>query len=274
MFFFERNLYSFSKGCVKLNIFKQLIVSLYSPKDISSFVKQGIGKTILYVLLLTLISLLPTFYLFNTSVINEIEDLQETLKNNLPAFVIENGELVSDETAPLTINKNDLTVIFDSTGTITSDVARASSNSIHMLKDELVYTMAGQSQSFPYSLLTDTLTKEDLVELTSSMDSLLPIILPLTSVTIYLFSSISKCIGVSFLALIGLALKNIVSADLTYGKLWRLSAYSVTLPTIFFMIMEALKTFVPNGFFIYWLVAIIMLVLVIKEFSSSQQKSS
>ena len=81
MFFFERSLYSFSKGCVKLNIFKQLIVSLYSPKDISSFIKQGIGKTILYVLLLTLISLLPTFYLFNTSVINEIEDLQETLKN-------------------------------------------------------------------------------------------------------------------------------------------------------------------------------------------------
>jgi len=274
MFFFERSLFSFSKGCVKLNIFKQLIVSLYSPKDISSFIKQGIGKTILYVLLLTLISLLPTFYLFNTSVINEIEDLQETLKNDLPSFVIENGELVSDETAPLTINKNDLTVIFDSTGTITSDDARASSNSIHMLKDELVYTMAGQSQSFPYTLLTDTLTKEDLVELTSSMDSLLPIILPLTSVMIYLFSSISKCIGVSFLALIGLALKNMVSADLTYGKVWRLSAYSVTLPTIFFMIMEALKTFVPNGFFIYWLVAIIMLVLVIKEFSSSQQKSS
>ena len=75
------------------------------------------------------------------------------------------------------------------------------------------------------------------------------------------------------LSLIGLALKNIVSADLTYGKLWRLSAYSVTLPTIFFMIMEGIKAFVSNGF-LFWLVAIIMLVLVIKEFSSSQQKSS
>lgn len=259
---------------MKLNIFKQLIVSFYSPKDISSFLKQGIGKTILYVLLLTLISLLPTFYLFNSSVINEMENLQETLKNDLPSFTIENGELVSDETAPITINKSDLTVIFDSTGTITSDDARASSNSIHMLKDELVYTIAGQSQSFPYSLLSDTLTKEDLTELTSSMESLLPIILPLTSVTIYLFSFISKCIGVSFLALIGLVLKNMVRSDLKYGQLWRLSAYSVTLPTIFFMIMEALKTFVPNGFFIYWLVAIIMLVLVIKETSSSEQKNS
>ena len=81
----------------------------------------------MYVLLLTLISLLPTFYLFNTSVINGIEDLQETLKNDLPSFVIENGELVSDETAPITINKSDLTVIFDSTGTITSDDAKTSS---------------------------------------------------------------------------------------------------------------------------------------------------
>ena len=259
---------------MKLNIFKQLIVSLYSPKDISSFIKQRMSKTIFYVLLLTLISLLPTFYLFNTSIINEMGDLQETIKN-LPSFVIEDGDLVSDETAPITINQNDLTVIFDSTGTVTSDDAKASSNSIHLLKNEVVYTMAGQSQTIPYTLLTDmTLTKEDLIELISSMNSLLPIILPLTSVAIYLFSSISKCIGVSFLALIGLALKNMMKSDLTYGQLWRLSAYSVTLPTIFFMIMEALKIFVPNGFFIYWLVAIIMLILVIKEISSSQQTNS
>jgi hypothetical protein len=260
---------------VKLNIFKQLIVSLYSPKDISSFIKQGMGKTILYVLLLTLISLLPTFYLFNNAIINELEDLQETVKNDLPSFVIENGELISDETTPLTINKNDLTVIFDSTGTITSDDAKSSSNSIHLLKNEVVYTMAGQSQTIPYSLITDTtLTKEDLIELAVSMESLLPIVLPLTSVVIYLFSSISKCIGVSFLALFGLALKNIFRTELTYGQLWRLSAYSVTLPTIFFMIMEALKTYVPGGFLIYWLVATIMLILVIKEIPSSQQKNS
>lgn len=237
--------------------------------------KQGIGKTILYVLLLTLIALLPTFYYFNTSIINEMEDLQDTFKNDLPSFVIENGELVSDEPAPITVNKSDLTLVFDSTGTVTIDDAKASSNSVYMLKNEMVYTLAGQSQAIPYSVLTDlTLTKEDLVEITSSMDSLLPIILPLTSIAIYLFSAIGKYIGVSFLALIGLALKNMLRVELTYGQLWRLSAYSVTLPTIFFAIMEALKTFVPSGFFIYWLVAIIMLILVIKEIPSSDEEET
>lgn len=255
-----------------MNIFKQLIVSIYSPKTISTFRKQGIGKTILYVFLLTLISLLPSFYLFSTTIINETEVLQETIHNDLPPFTIENGELVSEETAPITINKNDLTIMFDSTGAVTSEEARNTTNSVFILKNELIYTIAGQSQSMPYSVLTNmTITKDDLIELTSSMDSLLPIFLSIMGVVVYLFSTAGKLIGVSFLALIGLFMNNILRKDLKYGELWRLSAYSVTLPTIFFMIMEALRTIVPSGFFIYWFVAIIMLVLVMKEIFSSEE---
>jgi len=257
-----------------MNIFKQLIVSLYSPKDISAFRQQGIGKTILYVFLLTLISLLPTLYFFSTTTINGVNILRDTIQNDLPAFTIENGELLSDKTAPVTINKNDLTILFDSTGTVNQEDARRTTNSIFFLKNELTYTIGGQSQSMPYSMFNNmTITKDDLLELTSSMDSFLPILLPIISVVIYLFSTISKFIGVSFLALIGLALKNMLGKEIKYGRLWRLSAYSVTLPTIFFMIMDSLQTIVPSGFFIYWFVSIIILILVLKEIPSSKMIS-
>ncbi|WP_338470262.1 DUF1189 domain-containing protein [Niallia sp. XMNu-256] len=257
-----------------MNIFKQLIVSLYSPKQISTFRKQGIGKTILYVFLLMFVSLLPTFYLFSTTIINEIENLQDTLNNDLPPFTIENGELISEELTPITINKNDLTILFDSTGTVTSEDAGNTTNSIYILKNEIIYTFAGQSQSMPYSTFTGmTITKDDLIDLTSTLDNILPIFIPILCLVIYLFSTASKLIGISFLALIGLMLKNMLGKDLKYGQLWRLSAYSVTLPTIFFMIMEALKTIVPSGFLIYWFVAIIMLVLVMKEIQSSTSEN-
>ncbi len=253
-----------------MNIFKQLLLSLYSPQKISTFRKQGIGKTILYVFLLTFVSLLPSFYLFSTTIINEIENLQDTLNNDLPPFTIENGELISDETTPITINKNGLTILFDSTGTVTSEDAGNTTNSIYILKNEIIYTFAGQSQSMPYSAFTNMIiTKDDLIDLTSTMDKVLPIFIPILCVVIYLFSTASKLIGVSFLALVGMVLKNMLGKELKYGQLWRLSAYSVTLPTIFFMIMEALRTIVPSGFLIYWFVAIIMLVLVIKEIPSS-----
>ena len=249
-----------------MNIFKQLIVSLYSPKDISTFRTQGIGKTILYVFFLTLFSLLPTIYFFSTTVVNDFKIIQNTIQNELPPFTIENSELTSEELAPITINQDDFTIMFDSTGTVTNEDARNTNNSIYILKNELIYTFAGQSQSLPYTFLEGTpLTKDNIMELTSTMESILPIFIPIVLVIIYLFSIVGKFIGVSFLALFGLILNNTLRKNLKYGQLWRLSAYSITLPTIFFMIMEILRTIVPNGFFIQWFVAIIMLVLVLKE---------
>ena len=80
-----------------MNIFKQLIVSLYSPKDIATFQHQGIGKTIFYVFLLVVISVLPSVYYFNTSMTSGFETIKETVEKDFPSFTIENGELISDE---------------------------------------------------------------------------------------------------------------------------------------------------------------------------------
>ena len=254
-----------------MNIFKQLIVSLYSPKDIATFRQQGIGKTILYVFLLTLLSVLPSFYYFNTSMTNGFHVLEDTIQNELPPFTIENGELMADEQAPVTINKSDFTIIFDSTGTVDQTNVSQSDNTILFLKNEVIYSVSGQAQSMPYSTLGDiTVTQEDLLSVLTSIDSMLPVMIPLIDTIIYLFSASMKFIEVSVLALFGLALKNIMGKNLNYRYLWRIAAYSVTLPTVFFMIMESLKTIVPSGFFIHWFVAIMMLMLTLKEVPSEK----
>lgn len=59
-----------------MNIFKQLFKSLYSPKDIAFYRFQGIGKTILYVFFLTLLSVIPTVYYFSAAVINGLDAAQ------------------------------------------------------------------------------------------------------------------------------------------------------------------------------------------------------
>src|SRR3954447_10627812 len=161
-----------------MNIFKQLIVSLYSPKDISTFRQQGIGKTILYVFFLSLLSVLPSFYYFGTSITDGFQTLEETVQNDLPPFTIENGELMADEQAPITIDRNDFTIIFDSTGTIDQKDVSQSNNTIFFLKNQAVYSTAGQAQSMPYSTLGDvTITKDDLLSFITPIDSILPILI-------------------------------------------------------------------------------------------------
>ena len=70
-----------------MNIFKQFYKSMYSPKDIAVFRFQGIGKTILYVFFLTLLSLIPAIYYLSSSPISGVDTIQSSLKNELPLAV-------------------------------------------------------------------------------------------------------------------------------------------------------------------------------------------
>ncbi|MBY0122373.1 DUF1189 domain-containing protein [Bacillus sp. S/N-304-OC-R1] len=256
-----------------MNIFKQLFKSLYSPRDIAMFRFQGIGKTILYVFLLTLISILPSVYYLSSGIVNGLNAVEKGLSSELPPFLIENGELQSKEDAPVIINKENFTILFDSTGTVDKDDLTKSKNTIAILKNEVYFMAGGQVQSLPYSMFSDiSLTNDDLLSMLSTVDTSLGIIIPLLSVVIYIFASGMKFIEISFLALLGLFLKKMLNRNIQYRHTWRLAAYCVTLPTIFFTIMDSLQTAVPNGALINWFVAYIILFLTIKEIPQPKTK--
>lgn len=250
----------------------QLIKSLYSPKDIASFRFQGIGKTILFVFFLTLISAIPSFVYLQIAITNGVNASLETIDQELPNFTIDNGELQTDQKAPVRIKQDEFTIIMDSTGKVETKELKNNDNTIAFLKNELVFIAGGEVQTYPYSMADKLhLTKKDLIDIINTVSSSLVIILPLLFLIIYLFSLGAKFIEVSILALIGFILKNGTERKLSYGQVWRLSAYSVTLPTIFFMIMAALKTNVPGNFFIHWVVSIIVLFLAIKEIPQAKK---
>ncbi|MDQ0269462.1 DUF1189 domain-containing protein [Cytobacillus purgationiresistens] len=255
-----------------MNVFKQLIKSLYSPKDIASYRTQGIGKTILYVFLLTLLSVIPTIYLLGSTIFGSLNTLETTIKNDFPAFEIKDGELISEDEVPLTINHEDLSIVFDSNGIVKKDELLNSENTIAFLQDEFVFNAGGQQQTYAYSLLGDkSIDKAMISDLLSSADSWLVIIISIMAVVIYIFTAAIRFIEISILALLGLLLMKIMQRKLEYRYLWRMSAYSVTLPTVFFTIMGALQTIVPNGAFISWLVGVIILMLSIKEIPHNKE---
>lgn len=249
-----------------MNIFKQLIVSLYSPKAIASWRNQGIGKTILFVFFLTFISILPTTIHMSNMMTDGVEIIQETIEEELPPFTIENGQLISEEKAPITIYKRDFTLIFDATGELSASSLDHSIDSIAFLKNEVVMTSGGNMEQFSYALLNDlTLTKEDAMEFLSTLDSVFAIIIPIFFIIVYLFTSGMKFIGISLLALVGLLINTNNKDTISYRHIWRIAAYSVVLPTIFFTIMDVFQTTVPFGFLLNWVVSIIVLILALKE---------
>jgi Protein of unknown function (DUF1189) len=260
-----------------MNIFKQFYKSIYSPRDISLFRLQGIGKTILYVFFLTFISILPTIFYLITAISSGVETARTIIKNDVPPFTVENGVLTADTDVPVTIEKDEFSFILDPTGTLSDeDVADVADEetALALLKDEFVFTAGGTTDSYHYSMIEGFyITNTDLLDIIEMVDGVKGIMIPIISVIIFLISSAVNFIEVSILAIFGIALTNLSASKLNYGQLWRMSAYSETLPTIFFTIMAAINTPVPNSFMINWFVAIIVLYLAIREVPKPKNKN-
>lgn len=268
----------FNQGCVNMNIFVQFFKSLYSPKDIAMVRFQGIGKTITYVFFLTFLSIIPAIYYLSSAAINGTDALQDSIENDFPAFQITNGELQTidnenEKEAPIIINKRNFTVIFDSTGAVKSNELPKNKNAIAILKNDAFFITSGQVLSLPYSMFNDfTITDEDILSFLTSFNSSSMIILPLYALVVYIFAAGMKFIEISILALFGLLLNKMLMRTIQYRHSWRMAAYSITLPTLFFIIMDGLKTTVPNGAIINWFVGLIILYLTIKEIPQPKKK--
>ncbi|MFD2213943.1 DUF1189 domain-containing protein [Metabacillus endolithicus] len=255
-----------------MNVFKQLYTSIYSPKTISTFRFQGIGKTILYVFILSLLSTIPTGYHFSTGLSEGIKGFDQTLQNELPDFIIEDGLLSADTEKPIEIKVDDFIIILDESGAFGVEEIEAKQNAIGILSDRFVFSANGQAQSYEYSLLNMSITKQDLTEITSQFNQLLPIVLTILFVVMYLFGAFVKFIEVTFLALLGLAIKNSLQRKLNFKQVWVMAAYSTTLATVFFFIMDSLQVIVPSGFIINWFVHLIVIYLVLKEVPPIKKK--
>ncbi|MBA9025435.1 DUF1189 domain-containing protein [Peribacillus huizhouensis] len=250
-----------------MNIFKQFILSLYSPKSIASFRNQGIGKTILFIFFLSLVSIIPSGYYFSTTISSSIPAIKSTFTEVLPEFTIKNGVLSDAKKDPVIIEKDNMTIYMDDSGEITAQqIARESITAIGFLQNELVFATGGEFQSASYSLLEgQTLSNKDIEKMLDTASSILPIALTVLVLAMFLFTSALLFIKVSIFAMFSLLFNNSLRLGLSYRHLWRITAYSVTLSTVFFTIMAAFQTVVPFGSIINWFVTFVMLYLSLKE---------
>lgn len=247
-----------------MNVFKQLYVSLYSPKDMAIFRNQKIGKTILYVFLLTLVSIIPSSYYFNTMIKEGIHTIQDTITTEMPKFEINNGKLVAEGKQPTVLNKDGYTILVDDSGTIsTNEVANRLTNGIALLQSELVIVSSGSIQSTPYSFIEGN--NESISSYLDKADQLLWIFLFIMLIVFYIVAAALTFIKITIFAVFGMMFKNAFAKPLSYAQIWKMTAYCITLPTIFFTIMDFFQAAVPFRMSLSWLIIFLLLFLTLKE---------
>lgn len=256
-----------------MNIFQQFLKSIYSTATVSKFRFQGIGKTILYVFFLILITSSVAAYQLGSTVSNAVNQFQTVLENDLPEFELKNSILLSDLEEPLYIKIDGDNYIFDTTGTLSvTDIEENYNQVLAILQKETIYITDGVSESVGYDQLGSLdITKTELEGLTETVVDLLPLIIIIFIVILYIVLTALKYIGIFFLSFFGLLIKRKVGLALSYKQIWILSAYAVTLPTVFFAITDSLYIYIPFAFTLYWVVAFIMLYLIFKEIPKPEE---
>ncbi|WLR43957.1 DUF1189 domain-containing protein [Bacillus carboniphilus] len=257
-----------------MNIFIQFYKSLYSPKTIARTRFQKIGKTIAYVFFLAFISSIPAVIIINSYIMENLESVERSLKVDFPDFSIEDGSLVLKEQNNFVETTSDnFHIILDETGDQSDNDLAMQSNVIAFLDDSLVVKVEGNqvfNQSYVYFL--DNYTKDDIIDILHQLNNSKWIIIILASLMYFILNSFMKFLAVTFLALFGNILKQPAKKAIKFSQVWTISAYSITITTVFFTIMEFLKTPVQMGVFIGWTVNFIILYLSIKEIPSKKQR--
>ncbi|KMJ60147.1 hypothetical protein AB685_04760 [Bacillus sp. LL01] len=250
-----------------MNIFSQFVKSLYSPKAMASFRFQGIGKTILYVFLLVLITSIPLFVTFGTSAVNLVKSTDEFLQNETPDFYIQNGEFFADIEDPFISEEGGFTIILDPDNELSLNEISSYEEVIAIQSKEIIFKGAGTTDFVPLSDFQGTeVTKDDLISFMDSVGTSFPIIITILLLLGYLFFTATKFIQITILALFGLFLKNTLKRNkLQYRHTWILSAYAVTLPTLIFAILQASRITLPLSTLLSFGVSLFMLYLIIKE---------
>ncbi|MGV3464830.1 MAG: DUF1189 domain-containing protein [Heyndrickxia sp.] len=255
-----------------MNIFTRFIKSLYSPKEVAKYRFLGIGKTILYVFVIMFISILPGIYHFSKMAATALNEGKQVFLEDLPPFTISNGSLDSEQNQPLIIPKSNVTIVFDPTGDLSTKDVQEKGNSVGLLKHDFVIVANGQAQTFPYTALENMkVTNKDIDSFINSLKGVMWIAVPIIFLFYYLFVSALGFIKISIFAGIGSLFAQTLNRKLSYRQGWRLAAHSITLSTIFFMLMDFLNTGVPGGMFLDWFVSLLFLYLTIREIPKSKK---
>ncbi|WP_166786795.1 DUF1189 domain-containing protein [Jeotgalibacillus salarius] len=258
-----------------MNIFKQLLKSLYSPKDIARFRFQGIGKTILFVFLLAFLSIIPA--VIQVSVIGEglFAEGEDLLLNELPSFEVDNGQLQTDAEEAVTADSSGFTFYVDGSNEMTADDLVNDDAAVAFLSDRLAVSTAGSVQEYQYNTFEGiNLSSEGIASLLSSLEGAKYIIYFFILSFIFVLVAGMLFVKATIFGWIGTKLAKSVNRKLTYRHSFRIAAYSSALPAVFFLIADLAGSLIPFAMLINWFVTGMMLYLSINEIPKPKKKIS
>lgn len=260
-----------------MNILKRFWKSLYSPETIATFRSDKLSKSIIYLIILVFIAFLPTAYYTYSTTKDALHVGEKTIRQQIPTFQVDSGKLKvtnkKEKQEPISIDQGNLHIYFDASGQLTSNYvdARISSydSAIAFLEDGIYISALDNSQKISYKMVGIS-DKASLIKAYQSLEKLATILIPIILFFVYVIMLLSMALEVLLFAVLGYLLAGSGRSGISFKQTWNIGAYSITLATIFTMIMEIIQVTVPFNMEINLIVSLIFVYLAIRTISSKQ----
>lgn len=235
-----------------MNVFCELVHSIYDCKSYETFLKDRKRKTFLFGFLLVVIYFLLTmivpFVRFQMSTGGIVKIVDEVV----PDFAIADGRLDVEE--QFEFAEGDTYFFVD-----TKDEAMTEEMILENLRrygtvliadsENLIVKSNGQVQTLQIADLDIEITKSEIITMFRPFVNLaIGIIL----VIVFLFMQATFFFGVIFVALFGMIVASCMQTKLTFGELYKLGIYTRTTP----LLIKALLSFLPFGLPFFWIISL------------------
>lgn len=248
----------------------------YSFFDFSAykeFLVQGLGKSIIYMFVVTLIfSTITSINTINTF-ISETSKIESRLVKNIPNFELKNGILSIDSDKPIYNKFDGQQIIVDTSGKTSKSSLDSYSDGIYINAEELIIRQNYRTlQTFKFSdFTTFNLTNKTMQNILSSLKIIFPIVLLfLNPIISFLLNLISGFLVVGPLSL---SISYAMGVNLKYPKACTISFYAMTLPIVLESLLDISGMDLPEFFIIFYIISLIYSAFAINEIKNTNKSN-
>lgn len=213
----------------RLGFFQRIYYSIAGFKNYKLFISQKTGKTVVYLLLLSLflglIGLIQPFTEYNKIV----NDVITSFDKAVPDFTFEYGKLSVKGDMPIIYNEGGQTFIIDTSGNTDESILSKYDIAVLITQDKMIQKNYANNHVTDFSMLQGfRLTKESvkrMLPLMKGFSILIFIILPP-------FVIAGRFISALIASIIGMIINSAKNINLPYRDIFAISAHSLTAPLI------------------------------------------
>jgi hypothetical protein len=237
-----------SKDTEKISMVDQIGIAFGSPGSYNKLTGIKTGKTVVYVILLTLLLAFIKSGISSIVFVSHIGGFKHLIMDTIPAFTIEDGELNMEDKMELEIG-NAIIYVDTSIDEISmNDVPASDKMYVAFGKKNSVVGIAYASYTYEYmnyqigDLISGSLDNQSFCAVIPSFYMCI--------ILMFIFSMIGVAVTLMFLALVfsvfGRGLANNLRTGLSYGNVLRICIYGLSVPMMLMAVNQVMDNLIPS----------------------------